>query len=106
MYFGGPGTVTQEMLDYVTAPLGDSYNDSFHQVRIDVSGELFELPAGYVGSAFGLEYYETEFEDVTDSGKFFDEVTGNTGQPLTGLGRHYTAATARILNPVNCRHGC
>ncbi|NNG42864.1 TonB-dependent receptor [Pseudoalteromonas sp. NEC-BIFX-2020_002] len=98
--FGGPGTVTQEMLDYVTAPLGDSYNDSFHQIRGDVAGELFELPAGYVGAAFGLEYYQTEFEQVSDSGKFFDAVTGNTGKPLTGLGRHYTAATAEFLIPL------
>lgn len=98
--FGGPGTVTQEMLDYVTAPLGDSYNNSFHQIRADISGELFELPAGYVGSAFGLEYYQTDFENVTDSGKFFDAVTGNTGQPLTGLGSHYTAATAEFLIPL------
>ncbi|MDP4487896.1 MULTISPECIES: TonB-dependent receptor plug domain-containing protein [Pseudoalteromonas] len=98
--FGGPGTVTQEMLDYITAPLGDHYNDSFHQVRVDVFGELFEVPAGYISSAFGLEYYTTEFEQVNDSGKFFDSVTGNTSKPLTGLSKNYTAASAEFLIPL------
>jgi len=98
--FGGPGSVTKEMLDYVTAPLGDAYNDSQHQIRLDVFGDLVELPAGMVSAAFGLEYYETEFENVVDSGKFFDSVTGNTGKPLSGLGKHYTAASAEFLIPL------
>lgn len=98
--FGGPGSVTKEMLDYVTAPLGDSYNDSFHQIRADISGDLVEIPTGMVSAAFGFEYYETEFENVVDSGKFFGSVTGNKGKPLSGLGRHYTAASAEFLIPL------
>ncbi|CCQ11744.1 TonB-dependent receptor [Pseudoalteromonas luteoviolacea B = ATCC 29581] len=98
--FGGPGSVTKEMLDYVTAPLGDSYNDSFHQIRADVFGDLIEVPAGMVSAAFGFEYYETAFEQVNDSGKFFGSVTGNKGKPLSDIGRHYTAASAEFLIPV------
>jgi outer membrane receptor protein involved in Fe transport len=98
--FGGPGTVTPEMLDYITAPLGDNYNDSMHQIRVDVFGDLFELPSGFVSAAFGLEYYQYAFEDVVDSGKFFDSVTGNTGKPLTDIRTHYKAASAEFLIPV------
>ena len=54
--FGGPGTITQDMIDFV----GFTQHDSSKQTSVDftanISGSLFELPGGPLGVAAGLEY--------------------------------------------------
>ncbi|MBY5921157.1 TonB-dependent receptor domain-containing protein [Ferrimonas balearica] len=82
--FGGAGSVTKEMLDYITAPLVDSSNYTLQQITGYVSGDLFELPAGVVGSSFGIEYRKEEAEAQVDSGKFMGEVTGNKSKGTNG----------------------
>ncbi|WP_028117344.1 TonB-dependent receptor domain-containing protein [Ferrimonas senticii] len=82
--FGGPGSITPEMLDYITAPLVDSSNYTLQQITGFVSGDLFELPAGVVGASFGVEYRKEEAEAQVDSGKFMGEVTGNKSKGTNG----------------------
>ncbi|WP_105255144.1 TonB-dependent receptor domain-containing protein [Pseudoalteromonas sp. T1lg75] len=82
--FGGPGSVTQEMLDYVTAPLVDSSNYTIQTLTGFVGGDFFQLPAGVVSGGFGYEYRKEELESQVDSGKFMGEVTGNKSKGTIG----------------------
>eukprot|EP00487_Bulimina_marginata_P009839 TRINITY_DN4406_c0_g1_i1.p1 TRINITY_DN4406_c0_g1~~TRINITY_DN4406_c0_g1_i1.p1 ORF type:complete len:288 (+),score=102.32 TRINITY_DN4406_c0_g1_i1:138-1001(+) len=82
--FGGPGSVTQEMLDYVTAPLVDASNYTVQTLTAFVGGDVFELPAGIVSGGFGFEYRKEEAEAQVDSGKFMSAVTGNKSKGTNG----------------------
>jgi outer membrane receptor protein involved in Fe transport len=68
--FGIPGTetgVTQEMLDYITFEAHDfGYNEQ-QIISASVFGEAFDLPAGAVGVAFGLEHREEKGGDYPDA---------------------------------------
>jgi outer membrane receptor protein involved in Fe transport len=70
--FGEPGTDTEvsaEMLQYIsgnynTTNTGDNYTESW---AASVSGEVFELPAGFAGFAFGVESREEGGSYIPDS---------------------------------------
>ena len=53
---GGAGSVTPEMLRYVTFDQRDKSLQQLWDFTANVSGELFDLPAGAVGVAFGYEH--------------------------------------------------
>ena len=82
--FGGPGSVTQEMLDYVSAPLVDSSNYKLEVLSGFIGSDLFELPAGAVSGGLGFEYRDEKAEQNVDSGKFMGEVTGNKSKGTNG----------------------
>jgi iron complex outermembrane receptor protein len=54
--FGGAGTITQAMLDWVSFVQHDSSQQSQWDFTANISGSLFELPGGPLGIAAGLEY--------------------------------------------------
>lgn len=54
--FGGAGSITQEMVDYVTFIERDRSRQSFWDGSVNLTGNLFELPAGAVGLAVGYEH--------------------------------------------------
>ncbi len=82
--FGGPGSVTPEMLDYVSAPLVDASNYTLQTVNGFIGGDVADLPAGTVTGGIGFEYRSEKLEAQVDSGKFMDSVTGNTGKTTGG----------------------
>ncbi len=82
--FGGTGTVTQEMLNYISATLVDHSQTQLDILNFNISGLLFDLPAGPVGSAFGIEYRDQGAKFSPDSAKVNDLVTGNTGSGVQG----------------------
>lgn len=82
--FGGPGTITQDMLDYIGADLVDTSRSRQDVFTAAVAGDLFELDAGTVGAAIGYEYRREEFVNTPDSAKQKDEATGNTGAGVSG----------------------
>ncbi|MGX5173431.1 TonB-dependent receptor plug domain-containing protein [Aliikangiella sp. IMCC44653] len=82
--FGGPGSITQEMLDFVSAPLVDSSNFTLKQLTGFVSGDLMELDAGPLVGGFGVEYREESLEQQVDSGKYLSQVTGNKSRGTSG----------------------
>lgn len=60
-FFGGQGpdgrgSITQEMLDFVTYTQRDFSEQTLENVLFNIGGDLFELPAGTVGFAAGFEY--------------------------------------------------
>ncbi|MFN0022971.1 MAG: TonB-dependent receptor domain-containing protein, partial [Parvularculaceae bacterium] len=55
-FFGGPGSITQAQLDFVTFNQQDSSEQELWDVSFNLSTTLFELPAGAVGIAAGYEH--------------------------------------------------
>ena len=54
--FGGVGSITQPMLDYVMFEQHDSSRQSTVDASANLSGSLFDLPGGPLGLAVGVEY--------------------------------------------------
>ena len=54
--FGGVGSITQAMLDYVGFIQNDSSKQNLWGVSANVAGNLAELPGGPLGLAVGVEY--------------------------------------------------
>lgn len=56
----GYGDVTQQVLDYILYTSRDTGGNSQQSFTANVSGDLFELPAGRVGMATGIEVRKEE----------------------------------------------
>ena len=54
--FGGNGSITQAMIDYVGFTQRDSSRQRVWDVSANLTGSLFELPGGPVGIAIGVEH--------------------------------------------------
>jgi iron complex outermembrane recepter protein len=54
--FGGAGSITQAMLDYVAFTQRDRSRQRIWDFSANVTGDLFELPGGPAGIAIGVEY--------------------------------------------------
>ena len=99
--FGGPGTVTPEMAEFISATLNDVSKTQLDVFNANVSGVLFELPAGPVGSAFGVSYRDQGFNATPDSSRVSGNATG--GQVLPTNGTYdvlslYTEVNAPLLD--------
>lgn len=77
-------SVTQEMLDYVSIDLVDTYVTDTELFGGSLSGSAFELPGGELGWAAGYQYWAQNFTFSPDSAKQIDAVTGNTGLGTDG----------------------
>lgn len=86
---GEPANWTQEQLDYLKADSTRDIKISQEVVSFVVDGELFELPAGPVQSAFGIEYREEESSDRPD--------------PLTQAGQNGSNRTAPTFGRFDVR---
>lgn len=79
--FGGPGSITPEMLDYVGATLRD---DGFNEQTVfaaNVTGTPLPLATGDLAVAFGYEYRREEAADRPDP----QTVAGNTTGSARGI---------------------
>ena len=54
--FGGEGSITQPMLDWINFEQNDSSEQKLWGVTANVSGSLADLPGGPLGIAFGVEH--------------------------------------------------
>ena len=54
--FGGAGSITQPMMDFVTFVQHDSSSNTTFDATANIAGDLFQLPGGPLGLAAGLEY--------------------------------------------------
>ena len=54
--FGGFGSITPEMINFVTFEQNDSSQQSQFDATANLTGKLFELPGGPLGLAVGVEY--------------------------------------------------
>ncbi len=83
-FFGGEGTVTQEMLDYVGVELVDSFVTKQEIVGASIAGSGMELPGGELGWAVGAGYRADAYKYTPDSAKSIGAVTGGTGEGTDG----------------------
>ncbi|QGZ38350.1 iron complex outermembrane receptor protein [Pseudoduganella flava] len=60
---GGPNAATPEALAYVFATGQGTYGSTVNSATANIAGELFQLPAGGVGFAGGLEHREVRGYD-------------------------------------------
>ncbi len=59
-FFGGFGSITPAMINFVTFEQNDSSEQTQFDISANVSGSLFELPGGPVGLALGVEYRDLD----------------------------------------------
>jgi iron complex outermembrane receptor protein len=55
-FFGGAGSITPEMMDFVTFVQNDSSRQSLWDFTANLSGSMLDLPGGPLGVAMGVEY--------------------------------------------------
>lgn len=82
--FGGNGSITQEMLGYITTPLQDSNEYRRIGYQGNISGEIFDLPAGPLAFAAGYEYRKESGFDLPDALTATGASSGNIRQPTAG----------------------
>ena len=58
--FGGAGSITPKMLQYMLFEQHDVYSTNMRDYTANATGDLMDLPAGPLGAAFGLEALEND----------------------------------------------
>ena len=82
--FGGLGSLTPAMLEYVGSTTHDVQQSELRNYTGNISGELFDLPAGPVGLAAGYEYRQQSGLDEPDGLLQGGNSTGNNRQATNG----------------------
>ncbi|WP_444918573.1 TonB-dependent receptor domain-containing protein [Microbulbifer sp. JMSA003] len=80
----GAGTITEEMLAYVSSDLTDHRVTTQEVIDLNISGNGFELPGGAMTWALGGGYWARSFTLSPDSGKATGDVTGSVGTGTEG----------------------
>jgi iron complex outermembrane receptor protein len=80
----GEGSITQDMLDFVTFIQKDESRQEMTNLTANISGELFDMPAGPLGVAFGFEYRDEEGFFTPDSVVSRGETAGVPASPTDG----------------------
>ena len=92
-------TLTQDMVDYVSVDLIDTFTSTLRQAGASVSGSAFDLPGGEMGWAVGYGYWAQEYTYAPDSGKATGAVTGNVGAGTDGS-LYNNSLFGEVLAPV------
>jgi len=80
----GQGTITQDMLDFITFTAQDTLNSKLESYSANISGEIMELPAGYLAFAAGYEKRWQSGFDQPDAIIAAGITSGNARQPTAG----------------------
>jgi outer membrane receptor protein involved in Fe transport len=59
---GAPGSITREMLDFISEDTFTDIQANFDSIAANATGKIFELPNGDVNLAAGVEYRVEEFD--------------------------------------------
>ncbi|MDY0962728.1 TonB-dependent receptor domain-containing protein [Massilia sp. CFBP9026] len=96
---GGPSASTPEALSYINSTSQKSYGSTVNSATADLAGELFQLPAGAVGLAVGIEHREVKGQEVPGQFEQSGYSTELAGAPTYG---RYTVreAYAELNVPV------
>ncbi|MEM9300880.1 MAG: TonB-dependent receptor [Pseudomonadota bacterium] len=81
---GDPGSITQEMVNYITFVANESLGNEITNYSANLTGELFEIPAGPLAFAAGYEYREEQGFDQPDALVSAGITSGNSRQPTSG----------------------
>ena len=91
--------ITQDMVDYISFVGTDSLLQTQRTFSLNLTGDLFEMPAGTVGMAFGLEKRYERGLDQPDPLTSSGNTTGNKREPTSG-GYDVAEAYVEFLVPV------
>lgn len=82
--WGGSGSITEEMLKYISFTAHDTGGNDMKNMNIQATGTLMDLPAGPVGVAFGYELREESGFTSPDALIVTGATSGNASQPTDG----------------------
>jgi iron complex outermembrane receptor protein len=96
---GGPSASNADVLAYVNTNGTKTYGSTINSATADLAGELYQLPAGALGLAVGIEHREVKGSDVPDQFSQSGYSTNLSGQATYG---RYTVreAYAELQIPV------
>ena len=92
-------TLTQDMVDYVSVDLIDTFTSTMKQAGASLSGSAFDLPGGEMGWAVGYGYWEQQYTYSPDSAKATGAATGNVGAGTDGS-LYNNSIFVELLAPV------
>ncbi len=96
---GGGGTITAEQLAFITFPLQDTSEQDLFDFNANLSGSLFDLPAGPVGFAIGYEHRDQEGFFQPDSIVVAGNSNGVPALPTSG-GFDVNSIYGELIIPV------
>ncbi|HWW57148.1 MAG TPA: TonB-dependent receptor [Sphingopyxis sp.] len=79
----GEGSITPDMANWIRADLHQDLTIRQYTGQAFVTGELFQLPAGPVGAAFGIDYRK---DSQQLSGDILSQTGGTTGNAVPNFG--------------------
>ena len=82
--WSGSGSITEEMLNYISFTAHDNGGNDMKNLNAQVTGTVFDLPAGPVGMAFGYEFREESGFTSPDALIVTGATSGNASQPTDG----------------------
>ena len=82
--FSGPGSITPAMLAYIQPVIHDSSENELQLISANVSGDLFEMPAGPLSFAAGTEYRKLSGVYTPDALTVAGEYNGVPSLPTAG----------------------
>ena len=85
--FGGAGSITVPMVQYTTFNPTVTIGSSERDYTANLTGDLFDLPAGPLGAALGAEYLEVDGFFHPDSLTILDFNAEGTSSPTDGRER-------------------
>lgn len=96
---GGPSASTPEALAYINTSGAKTYGSTINSATANIGGEVWQLPAGALGVAVGIEHREVKGSDVPDQFSQSGYSTNLSGLPTYG---RYTVreAYAEVNIPV------
>jgi iron complex outermembrane recepter protein len=101
--FAGPDGFTQEMADYASFTEQSTRYKDLYSYTANLTGDLFDLPAGPLSFAAGYEYRRESGSDLPDALTASGASTGNIRQPTEGgfsLNEFYVEFNIPVLKDV------
>lgn len=103
----GSGTITQEMLDYISFVQKDQSEQKLTDFTANISGDLAELPAGPLSIAVGYEYRKKDGFFQPDAIVAAGESNGVPASPTSGnfsVDEFYAEIQVPVLSEVAGAH--
>ena len=97
--FGGAGTITQDMLDYITYTGVDRGFSEQRLFTFETGGEIFELWNRPAGLVLGFQHRREAGGDLPDPVTALGDTTGNVRRPTEGAFNE-TAGYAEVIIPL------
>lgn len=96
-------SLTQEQSDYITTVATNDRSSEMYAFGATVDGTLYELPAGYINTAFTLEHRKTEARTRPSEDMQNGVIFGNSSLPMDGE-IAVTEAAAEFSIPLLADH--